>query len=153
MRRTAAAAVGLTIGIGLLACGCDHHTSGVTTATATGYLQAADEANRQVAAARATMAAAPTDLAHLRAGLLGIAQAKEGLDRAVRAMTPPANLAGDVAKLLSADAAFEADLHRAAAAASVAEVTADETAVLASGQAALDAANRVRTDLGLPPVP
>lgn len=117
------------------------------------YLQAATEANTRVATARAAWVAGATDLTRVRAGLLAVADAKERLDATVAAIRPPPGAVADVATLLTADRALEAALRAAANSTTAADLTALEPHMLDVGRAALDAANAVRRDLGLPPAP
>ena len=125
-----------------------------TTAStaATAYLAAASTANQAVAQAEQTWTAS-VDLSHLQASLLDIAEAKTSFDSALRSLVVPAEDATDMADLLAADVAFETTLRAAAGTSSVVALLAMEPRVISSGQAAVAAANRLRHDLGLPPVP
>lgn len=152
MRRSAAAAVGALLTVA--ACGHGGGGAPATTSTAAGeYARAAAAANARVAAARAPWSTGTPDLASLKKGMVAIAEAKEGLDVALRSIRPPGPAAADVSRLLDADLALERALRDAAAAPTPADLTSREPRVLVAGRAALDAANAVRRDLGLPPVP
>ena len=153
-----AAAVLLAVVLGLIvwANGCtggSHSTTPSASDAAQLYLRAAETANARVGAAKAAIARDQADPGKVKRDLSDIAAAKERFDSVLRTLPVPDSAKADLATLIAADADLVRALRSAAAAATLEELQARQPAAIQAGAAEVAAANVVRRDLGLPPVP
>ena len=123
----------------------------VRAAAAKAYLSAANLANKAQAA---NLKKYPTfgTLAKSRAYYKADEKIVGKFIAAIKAITFPADMAGDVHTLISREAAFQALDAEGAAAKTWTQVYSVDASEKTAGRAATAAANLIRVDLGLPPV-
>jgi hypothetical protein len=117
------------------------------------YLRAANKANADVAVAKIMWSTDTVDLDRIKAGLQAIAGVKERFDVTLRGLPASQSVGADLTALITADVKLERALQGAAAAPTIEQLVSLEPAILAAGATEVAAANAVRKDLGLPPVP
>jgi hypothetical protein len=153
----AALVLAVVLGLMVWARGCTSSPPSVTGPSihdaAQRYLAAARAANTRVGLAKAAMARDQADPDKVKRDLGEIASAKERFDSFLRTFVVPDSAKADLAALIAADADLVRTLRSAAGAATLDELQARQPAVVQAGVAEVAAANVVRRDLGLPPVP